>query len=68
MQLRRLDAGAIRGSDDNRTGKSSPRTGADPGGMGEYLVNRGVDKAHELYLDNRPQPIERHAYRCACDA
>src|ERR1700722_27997 len=66
--LHRADAAAVRDANDERQTDASARTAAVFRHVADHLVERGVREAVELHLDDRAQPIHRHADRRPRDA
>ncbi len=67
VMLRRVDAAAMRHADHDGTGESSASAIAHARHVARNLVQRGIQKPHELNLGDRTQPLRRHADRHAGD-
>ena len=62
------DAAAVRDADGQRHRQRAAGAVAHPGDMADQLLERRVGEGVELHLDDRPQPVHRHADGGAQDA
>ena len=68
VRLPAVDAAAARHADHHRRGEVARRAVAQPRGLGDDLVRRGVEVVGELDLHHRLQAVGGHADRGADDA